>query len=135
VRGHGHHHVVSREASLPRRYHEPVSVSRQPVHPDACSHRELEPCGVRLEVVGNLVLRWECLGHPREGHPGQPAVAAGSEQAEGVPSVPPGVADAVVSIEDHERELTLRQVVSDREAGLAAADNDGSVALEQGFPP
>jgi hypothetical protein len=74
------------------------------------------------------------MWHPREGHPWESTVATGREQAEGVPSVPPGIADPVIGVEDHEREPTSRQVVSDREAGLAAADDDGPEALEHGCP-
>jgi hypothetical protein len=73
------------------------------------------------------------MGIPRETHPGESAVAPRSEQAEGVPSVPPGAADPVVRVEDHEREPSFLQVVPDREAGLAAADDDGLESLEHGF--
>ena len=49
--------------------------------------------------------------------------AAGGEQSEGVPPVPPCVTDPLVRVEDHERQPTLGEVVTDREARLAAPDD------------
>ena len=55
----------------------------------------------------------------------QPVEARRREQAERVPALAPGVADPLVRVEDHEGRPRLRQVVADRQAGLAAADDHG----------
>ena len=125
VARHRHHHVLGPEPPVAGRNHEPVPVPRQPVDPDAGTNRQFEARGVGLEVVGHLVLGGERLGRGGEGHPRQPAEASGGEQAKRVPALAPGVADPLVRVEDHEADTTLRQVVPDREAGLAAADDNG----------
>jgi hypothetical protein len=54
------------------------------------------------------------------------------EQPERVPAVPPGVADPVAGVEDHEVAVMLCQEVAHGEAGLPAADHDGvEVVLER----
>ena len=102
----------------------PVAGSRQGIDPDPGAHGQLETLRVRLQVVGHLVLGG--VGGPRggEAHPGQPVVARRGEQAQRVPAGAPRVADAVVGVEDHERQAPAGQVVADRQPALAAAHDD-----------
>jgi len=51
------------------------------------------------------------------------------EEAQRVPALSPGVADARRAVENHEAETALLQVVSDRKAGLTAADDDDVEAI------
>jgi hypothetical protein len=122
---HGHDHVFSLEESLARLHHEAAPVSGQPVYPDAGSDRKLEPRCVGLEVVAHLVLGRERVTRPREGHSREGVVAGRREEPKRVPPLSPRVADPLVRLEDHEREAPLGEVVSDREASLATADDNG----------
>ena len=54
---------------------------------------------------------------------------SGREKTQRVPPLPPRVADPLVRVEDHEREIPLREVVTDRETGLAAAHDNRLDAL------
>jgi hypothetical protein len=47
------------------------------------------------------------------------------EQPERVPAVPPGFANTISGVEDHEIAVLSCQVVAHCETGLAAADHDG----------
>jgi len=141
--GHGHHHVVGLEPPLAGRHHERFLVRGalgQPVHLDPGSHRQVEPRRVALEVVGHLVLGRERVGRAGEGHSVQTVVAGGGEQAKRVPTVPPGVADPLVGVQDHEGQPTPGQVIPDRESRLAAADDHrletlGAAAVVHRFVP
>ena len=86
--------AVDQEAAVP---------ARDPVHRDAGPDRQREPPGVGLEVVGHLVLGRERVARGRERHAVEPVEAGRREQAERVPALPPGVADPLVGLEDHER--------------------------------
>lgn len=44
-------------------------------------------------------------------------------------SIPPGIADPGVLVQDHERQAILLEVVTDRQARLASADYHGSELL------
>ena len=129
---HRYDHVVSLEPPVARLDDEAAAVPRQPVHPDAGSNREPEPCRVRLEVVGHLVLGGEHVRRAGEGHARQGVVAGGREEAKRVPPLPPGVADPLVGVEDDEGEIPLGEVVPDCEARLAAAHYQGLDALRCG---
>jgi hypothetical protein len=60
---------------------------------------------------------------PGKRHARQPAVAGRGEQAQRIPSRPPGVADTVVLVEDHERSTPLTKVIADSETGLSTTDD------------
>ena len=64
-----------------------------------------------------------------EGHAWQGVVAGGCEQAKRVPTGAPRVADALVCVEDHEREIVPGEVVADGETCLASAHDDSLDAL------
>ena len=70
------------------------AVAPQAIDLDAGAHRQLEVLRVGLEVVRHLVLRRKAEGRRREWQPDQPVVLGGREQAQRVPSLAPGVADA-----------------------------------------
>src|SRR6266542_4580001 len=106
-----------------------AAVPGQPVYLEAGSNREFEPRRVGLEVVGHLVLGGERVSRAGKGHSRQGGVAGGREEAERVPPLPPGVADPLVAVEDHERKIPLGEVVPDREACLPAAQYQGLDAL------
>ncbi len=122
-------HVLRLEAKVARGDDEAAVDLGEPVDADARSHGKVEARGVRLQVVGQLVLRRERPGGCRDRHAGQAAEARGGEKAKRVPTLAPGVADPLVRVEDHERAILLREVVPGREAGLAAADDQGVEVL------
>ena len=70
---HRHHHVVRLEAPIARRHDESVPAPREPVNPDAGSHRQREPGRVGREVVRHLVLGGERVGGAGKGIPGSPS--------------------------------------------------------------
>src|SRR6187551_672783 len=85
--------------------------------------------GIRLEVVGHLVLGRVCIPRPGKRHAIEAVEAVRREQTERVPPLPPGIADACVRVDDDEFEAELLQVVADRQAGLTRADDDHADAL------
>ena len=117
----GHDHVVGLEAAVPGADQEPFLLPGQPVHPDAAADRQLEAGRVGLQVVGHLVPGRVVPGVGREGHAGQPAVAARGVEAQRVPAPAPGVTDPPAGVQDHERPAPPGQVVAGGQPGLAAA--------------
>ena len=103
----------------------PVPAPLQPLHPRAEPHRQVEGRGIRLEVVGELVLGRVRPARCPVGEPGEAVRPGRGEQAEGVPLVPPPVADAGLAVEDDERPTGPLEVVPGGEAGLAGSDDDG----------
>ena len=103
VAAHRDHHVVRLEPGAVRDDGEAVAVPLQSFDPDAGANREVVMDGVGLKVVSHLVLGRESIGRPGKRHPGQRVVARGTEQAKRVPARTPGVADALMRVEDHER--------------------------------
>ena len=99
------------------------------VHLDAGSNRQIESGSVGLEVVGHLVLRGKRHGGRGEAPARQPVVSGRGEQAKRVPALAPGVTDSLVGVQDYERTALLLQVVADREACLATADDHGLEVL------
>src|SRR5919201_2332976 len=98
---------------------------REPVDLCRAQHRKLEPLRVCLQVIRRLARRRVGPRPRRERDPRQPVESGGSEKAKRAPRArPPGAADARIRIEDHERPLSLLQVVADCETGLTAADHD-----------
>src|SRR3990172_6726620 len=97
------------------------------------THGEVIRLGVRLEVVGDLVLGDESVAFRRERHAGQPVVARRGEQQQRVPPLAPCVADAFVGVEDHEVDAALGELVPDRQSRLAASDDDGVEVLVAGL--
>src|SRR5437867_10215738 len=96
---------------------------------DAGANVEAETRRVCLEIVAHLVLRRERPARGGKAQAGQSVVPRGREQAEGVPARTPGFADPLVRVQDHEWPVPRHQVVSEREAGLTAADDHGLDAL------
>ena len=126
---HRHDDVLSLEDPVACFDDEMAAVPRQPIDSDAGPNRELEPCGVGLEVVGHVVLRRERLRRAGEIHPRQGVEAGGCEEAKRVPALSPRVADPLVGVEDHEGEVPPGQVVADGETCLSPADDYGREAL------
>ena len=124
-----HHDVVGLEAAVARGDQRSRRVPRHPVHAHSRAHRQAEASGVGLEVVGHLVLRRERPGVGGKPPSRQTVVAGRAVQAQGVEAPAPAVADPLVGLEEHELLAALRQVVCDRQARLAAADDDRLVAL------
>ena len=102
-----------------------VTIGADTRYPHAEPHRDLEPLGVGLEVVGHVVLAGERPRLGRERHARQAVVLGGGVEAEAVPLLPPPVADALVAVQDDAVAALLLQVVRRRQAGLPGADDDG----------
>jgi hypothetical protein len=98
----GHHDVLRLDPPAGGVEHEPRAVPRQPPDARRRAHRQLEPLGVPLQVVGHLVLVGEVAGGRRERHAGEPAERGRREEAERVPAPAPHVAHAPLGVEDHE---------------------------------
>ena len=113
---------------------EDIARPRQALDADAAPHRQFEMRGIRLEIVGHLVLGGEVAGGRRERHAVEPVEPRGREQAERVPALPPRVADAASGVEDDEGQAALLEVIAGRQAGLPAADDDDVVALRRSCP-
>ena len=107
------------------RQDEAVILPGECVHLEAGSNRQIESSRVGLEIVGHLVLRGKRQSGCGEAPACQPVVSGRGEQAKRVPALAPGVADSFVGVQDYERTALLLQVVSDREACLAATDDHG----------
>src|SRR5918992_2276293 len=115
--------MVGLETPITDDRHEAIPVPGQPMHLDAGLHRQPEPLGVALEIVGELILRREPPARAWEGHPREPVEAVGGEEPQRVPAVPPCVADPRVGVEDDERHVPSSEVVPDRDSGLTASDD------------
>jgi len=125
-------HVAGLEPALAALDDVAVAVLRQPVDRHPGSHRKLEARRIGLEVVGRLSRGRIRPAGGRERPAGQAVVTCRGEQTEGGPGPrPPGAADALIGVEDHERAGALLQVVADRKAGLAPADDDGVELLDR----
>ena len=80
---------------------------RQSVDLDPGSDRELERAGIGLQIVGGLVLGRICPGRSRKRHPRQSVVTAGRKQTQRIPPLPPGITDALVLVQDDERQTPV----------------------------
>ena len=102
----------------PRSRRSPVFTTNAPSRRNSLSTRvpradgQLEARRVGLEVVAHLVLRREVVARRRELHPDQAVELGGREQAQRVPALAPGVADALGRVQDHEAQAALAQVVA-----------------------
>ena len=120
-----HDHAVGVEPALSALHHEPIAALCQAVHGHSGSHRQIESRRVGLEVVGGFAGGRIRPAWSGEGPARQSVVAGGREQPERVPRPrPPGAADPLVRVQDHERTTMLLEVVAHREASLAAPDHD-----------
>src|SRR5712664_3861179 len=79
---------------------------------------------VRLQVIRHLVFRGEARRRRRKFRPWQTAMARGSEEAEGIPPVPPLLADAFLSLEHDGAHASTHQLESGGEAGLPPTDHN-----------
>jgi len=75
----GHHDVVCDELVTAESHPKATVVGRQPAHLGTGSYREPEPVGVRLQVVGGLILGGIGRTGAGKGHARQPAVGSGGE--------------------------------------------------------
>ena len=91
--------------------------------------RQLEPSRVVGEVGDDVVAPRVAVGVAWEVEPGQAVVAHGREQPQRVPAAPPRRGRLAGRFEDGEPPALLGEVVADRQAGLAAADDDDVVVL------
>lgn len=88
-----HHHLIGLESLVAGSDHELVSIPGEPIDSDAGSNGQIETLRVGLEVVAHFIFGGKGMPRSGEGHPGQPVVAPRGEHAEGVPPLPPSVAD------------------------------------------
>jgi hypothetical protein len=100
-------HVFHFETPAAGCQHIAVGLPGEPVHLDAGSNRQIEPCSVGFEVVGHLVLRGKRHGGRGEAPARQPVVSGRGEQAKRVPALAPSVADSLVGVQDYERTALL----------------------------
>src|SRR4029077_19839860 len=84
----------------------------------------MEALGIIRQVVGYLVLRQKSISTCGKAHSRKSRIPCRSKQAEGVPPVAPCVSNVRIGIENYERKAPLRQVISDRQAGLAPTDHN-----------
>jgi hypothetical protein len=84
-----------------------------------------EALGVRREVVAHLAAGRIVERTRGEAESWQRVPAGRTVKAERVPALAPVIADPLVSVDDEERNAPLLQVVSRRQARLAAADDQG----------
>ena len=124
VRGHGDHDVIGLHAPVAGVHDIPRAVAPHAIDLDTGVHGQVEVLRVGLEVIRHLVLRRKTEGWRREWQTDEPVVLGGREQAQRVPSLTPGVADARIGLENHKRQSSPCQTVADRQARLAAADDD-----------
>src|SRR5690242_19921749 len=87
------------------------------------SNRQLERCGVQLEVCDHLVASRIAIGVARESQSWKAGVATRGKQHERFPAIAPSVADPVGGVEDDEPRAVLREEIAHRESGLAGANN------------
>ena len=121
----GYHDVVRLEPVIICDDDESVGILGDRFDLQTPSHRKIKSGGVRLEVVGHLVLRWATAPRPGKLQTRQGAEVRGREQLQRVPTLAPGVAGPLIGVQDHKRPVSLGKVVADGKAGLAAADDDG----------
>ena len=122
----GDHDVVAGERVVPEGQRVAAIRPRlEPVHDRVRAHGELEPGRVALQVVGHLVLLRELPGICREGEAREAVVLRRRVEPEGVPLLPPVVADPGVAVQDQALPASPGEVVRRGQAGLAAADDHG----------
>ena len=126
---HCHYHVIGLESQSSSRDHVSAVVSRKAINSDACLNRQLEARSVSLQVISHLVLSRENICGGRIGHPRQPVEAGGSEQAQRVPALAPGVAGSLVLIEDDKVLLVLLQILSGSQSCLTASDHNRVIPM------
>ncbi len=80
--------------------------------------------GVGFEVVGHFIAGRKRVGRRWKRHPDQRIEARWSEQAQRVPTLAPGVADAFVGVQDYELQPAPRQIVTHGQTRLPAAHDD-----------
>ena len=103
-----------------------VTVGPPPHRADAALQfdRKIELARIVDEVIRHLVPRRITIRLPGKLHAWQRVVARGCEELQGVPALAPCRRRLFRGLEDREVCALLREVVADREAGLAAADHD-----------
>ena len=124
-----HDYVLGEQRVLARGHFESIPGLRQSVDLGAGSDRELERAGICFQIVGGLVLGRISPGRSRKRHTRQPVVADRRKQTQRIPPLPPGITDAVVLVQDDERQIPLLEVIAGSQTGLAATDHDGSHGL------
>ena len=124
-----HDHVVGLEPPIAGDEEVPAPGPAQSVDVDTGPNGKVEPCGVRLEVVGHLILRRVRPAACRERPTGKPRVPSRREQAKRIPAAPPGVSDPIARVQDHEWAITSRKVVTGRKTCLTASDDHGLETL------
>ena len=113
------------EALAVRGRHDEAAVDRlDAIDARPTPDRQVEPSGVRLEVVGHLATGRPVGRRRREAHARQRVVAGRAVELERVPAVPPVVADPRIGVEDHEWHASLGEVVAGRQARLSGPDDD-----------
>ena len=70
---------------------------------------------------------------PGKRHTVEPVEPRRRKEPERVPPHPPGVADPLVGVEDDKAETSPGEVVTNRQAGLAATDDNGFDPLSIGY--
>ncbi len=116
--------VVRLVTPVARREDVPVVLTVERVHADTGRHGEREALGIRLEVLGHLEARRVGVSRRGEAHAREPVDERGRVQPQRRPALPPGVADPVVRVDDHERPVVPCEVVPHRQPGLAPTDDD-----------
>jgi hypothetical protein len=85
---------------------------------------QVEVARILREIVRSLLFCGRDITRAWETEAGKSCITRRSEEAERVPPVPPRVPDLLIGIENQERNAAPGEVISHREAGLAAPDDD-----------
>ena len=117
------HHVVGREGGIAGLDQIAGTVSGDRVDLDPASHWERKPLRIGGHVIADLVLGREREAGRWEAHAWQPVELGRREHPQRVPPLPPGIAHAIVRVQDHKGPAEPGQVVPDRQTRLAAADD------------
>src|SRR6185503_10415687 len=94
------------------------------VDADAAANRQLKVTRVQLKIVRHLILGRERERRARKFQSDQAVEHGRREQTERIPAAPPRIADARTRVQNDERSSLAGQVVTDRQAGLPAANHD-----------
>src|SRR5512133_3600286 len=124
------HYILRLEMMITDTDHEVVVGLADRIDREATANRKIKFCGVRLKVVGHLVLGWATTPRPRKIQTRKGTEVGRGEELQRVPAFPPGIAGPLVGVQDQERLAEFGEVVAGGQAGLTAANNEGLNLLE-----
>src|SRR5436190_10306427 len=94
----------------------------EPRNQAVVANRKLERLRVGVEIRRDLVLAAKVFWVSGEWQPGEAAIARDGEEVQRVPPSPPGLTDAWVRVENHERDAGPRQIETRGQSSLTSAN-------------